>query len=109
MSTGAVPSTSTLPENVEPHARSPQIKPTPAAAPSPTGNDNPGRSLQGVLKIVLDDPNKNCYVKFTQSFCDLTTEARDAIRVRCNFVSGATLLERMVSIDQINNITAFFN
>lgn len=74
---------------------SPQIKPTPAAAPSPTRNDNPSRSLQGVLKIVLDDPNRKCYVRFTKIFCDITTEARDAICVRCNFVSGATLLERI--------------
>ncbi|KIO27965.1 hypothetical protein M407DRAFT_22871 [Tulasnella calospora MUT 4182] len=75
----------------------PQINPTPAAAPSSNRNDGAERPLQGLLKVVLDESNTTYYVHLKGAFGGLTTDASEAIRVRCNFASGATLLERTVN------------
>ncbi|KAG8913624.1 hypothetical protein FRC01_004453, partial [Tulasnella sp. 417] len=78
-----------------------QIKPTPAAAPRSSRNESADGPLQGVLKVVLDGSYPNYYVRYTGSFCDLTSDASVAIRVCCmrSSVSGATLLERTVSVE----------
>lgn len=75
----------------------PQIKPTPAAALSLNTNGSVGHPLQGALKVVLNESDKNYYVRAraSDSICTLTTDASEAIRVRCSFVSDVTLLERI--------------
>ncbi|KIO24043.1 hypothetical protein M407DRAFT_26573 [Tulasnella calospora MUT 4182] len=72
-----------------------QIMPTPAAASSLDRNDKAQTPLQGVLKVVLDRSTTEYYLRFTSNYCDLTTNASMAVRVRCNSLSSATLLERM--------------
>lgn len=75
------------------------IVPTPAAAPSISHIRRAGRQLQGVLKAVKDDSNDTYYVKYDKAkpFCSLTRDAAEALRVRCNSLSDATLLEPIVS------------
>ncbi|KIO19580.1 hypothetical protein M407DRAFT_30772 [Tulasnella calospora MUT 4182] len=71
----------------------PQIKPTPAAAPSLNRNGNP--PLQGILTVVPDGSNTKYYLRLGSDYCEFTTDADQAIRVRCNSLSSTTLLERI--------------
>lgn len=64
-------------------------------------NDGTNRTLQHVLKLVVDGSNTNYYVKFSRPIATFTTNRNEAARVRCNLVSSAILLERIVSFDQI--------
>ncbi|KIO19585.1 hypothetical protein M407DRAFT_146705 [Tulasnella calospora MUT 4182] len=73
----------------------PDIQPTPAAAPSLNSTDKANFALQGVLKVVIDGLNTNRYVKEESGVCSLTNDAKEAVRTRCNTLSGATLLERI--------------
>lgn len=73
----------------------PQIKPIPAAAPSLNSNGNADRPLQGALKVVFDEPNPSCYVSLGSKICNRGTQASEAIRIRCIFMSRGTLLERV--------------
>lgn len=85
----------------------PQIEPTPAAAPSLGPNSKSDRQLQGVLKVVVGPNNHIFYLKFPDggSICTLTTNANEAIRVRCSSISSTTVLERIVSAGRtINSI-----
>lgn len=79
----------------------PQIRPTPAAAPSLNRNNEANHSLQGVLRVVFDQSNTNYYVKrpVPGPKCSLTKEANEALRVRCDSLPSATLLERIVSLN----------
>ncbi|KIO19586.1 hypothetical protein M407DRAFT_30777 [Tulasnella calospora MUT 4182] len=82
----------------EPEAHDePQINPIPAAAPSLNPNDKANHPLQGVLKVVIDGSNRNCYVRrpISRSPCFLTYDTDEALYVRCNSLSSATLLERI--------------
>lgn len=71
----------------------PQIRPTPAAAPSLNHNDRSDRQLCGRLKLVLDQSSTTYYVAPPRPVCDLVRNTNQALRVRCNSFSGATLLE----------------
>lgn len=78
----------------------PQIRPTPAAAPSLNHNDRSDRQLCGRLKLVLDQSSTTYYVAPPRPVCDLVRNTNQALRVRCNSFSGATLLEPLVSFNQ---------
>lgn len=84
----------------------PQLEPTPAPAPAPAPALAPSRSdkasplLQGALKLVVHGSDTNYYVEFSgREACRLTSDANEAIRVRCNSLSSSTLLESMVSLN----------
>lgn len=81
----------------------PQIVSAPTAEPSLKPSDKADSQLQGVLKIVVDGSNAKYYVTFTSVFCRLTTGANidRAIRVHRHSFSGITLLERIVSFNQV--------
>lgn len=82
-------------------AFSPEITPTPAAAPPVKRDDEADRQLQGVLKVVVEEQDSIYYVGVSRTLCNVTANASKAIHVRFNSVSGTTLLERIVSIGQI--------
>ncbi|KIO33894.1 hypothetical protein M407DRAFT_17163 [Tulasnella calospora MUT 4182] len=73
------------------------IEPTPAAAPSINSIQRPERNLQGVIKAVVDGSNDSYYVDFENGsgYCGLTRDVTEALRIRCNSLSDATLLERI--------------
>lgn len=74
----------------------PPIEPTPAAAPSLNRSDKADHPLQGVLKLVIDGPKKNSYLKLNQNgFGEVTENANEALRFRCNSLSDTTLVERI--------------
>ncbi|KAG8932384.1 hypothetical protein FRC01_014336, partial [Tulasnella sp. 417] len=74
----------------------PQIKPTPAAAPSLGLNDQSNRPMQGIMKVIIDQSKSVYYVTFTDCgvACETTTDMGQAICVRSNPAFGTTLLER---------------
>lgn len=73
-----------------------QIEPTPAAAPSINHTKKAEPPHQGVIKVVIDESDKNRYLKLggPNTDCRLTDDVGEALRVRCNSLSNATLLER---------------
>lgn len=79
----------------------PQIRPTPAAAPSIIHSDKFNRTLHGVLKLVLGGSNANYYASFSRVLCSATSDRSKATRVRCNPMSNTILLERIVSSNHI--------
>lgn len=85
----------------------PEVRPTPAAAPSMNLNEKSNLPLQGVLKLVLHGSNKDYYVALRSALCVATTDMRQALRVRCDSLPNATLLERMVSFNPF--IALFFS
>lgn len=84
-------------------ANSVQIEPTPAAAPSINHTKKAEPPHQGVIKVVIDESDKNRYLKLggPNTDCRLTDDVGEALRVRCNSLSNATLLERTVSVSRI--------
>ncbi|KAG9039841.1 hypothetical protein FS837_000913, partial [Tulasnella sp. UAMH 9824] len=72
-----------------------EARPTPAAAPSIKVNEKPNLPLQGVLKLALNGSNENFYVARSTLACFVTTDIKEALRVRCDSSPNATLLERM--------------
>lgn len=74
----------------------PGVEPTPAAAPSGR-SDKSNRTRQGVLKVVIDGTNIDYYLEIGREGRGLVTnDASRALRIRCNSLSNATLLERTV-------------
>lgn len=80
----------------------PQIHPTPAAAPLLNHKDKANHPLHGFLKIV-DRSNTSYYVKPPQPepMSHLSSDSNGALRVRCNSLSRATLLGRIVSVTRL--------
>lgn len=79
----------------------PQMEPTPAAAPSLTPDDKAKRPFQGILKAVVDGSNTSYYVKLPYDVCCLSSDASEALHVRCNSSSKATRLERLVGLTRL--------